>query len=125
MVQINRVNISVKSAKCPYCGAPAKRHSIGRRRLTDIGISGPRAMEVTYSKHFCEKCRKHFSQSMDHLAHPAGKFTNRVRHTAINLVLSQALTLEKATQRMREKYHVSVSPAKLHDWVIEELTGFC
>jgi len=57
---------------------------------------------------------------MDHLAQPSGRFTNRVRRTAVDLVINQSMTLEKATQRMRQKYHVHVPPTTLHDWVVVE-----
>jgi transposase len=100
----------------------SKRHSIGHRRLREVGISGPTVLEVTYSKHYCETCRKHFSLPMSHLAQPSGRFTNRVRRTAVDLVIKQAMTLEKATQRMRQKYYVHVPPTTLHDWVVAELT---
>jgi len=98
-----------------------KRHSLGRRRLREVGINGPTILEVTYSKHYCVHCRRHFSLSMDHLAMPSGRFTNRVRRTAVDLVVKQSMTLEKATQRMRQKYHVHVPPTTLHDWVVAEM----
>ncbi len=120
--KFRKINMSRKVANCPRCNTPSKRHSIGRRRLREVGISGPTILEVTYSKHYCESCRKHFSLSMDHLALPSGRFTNRVRRTAVDLVIKQAMTLEKATQRMRQKYYVHVPPTTLHDWVVAELT---
>jgi transposase len=120
--KFRKINMSRKTSPCPKCGEMSKRHSIGRRRLREVGISGPTVLEVTYSKHYCEKCRKHFSLPMDHLAQPSGRFTNRVRRTAVDLVIKQALTLEKATQRMRQKYYVHVPPTTLHDWVVAELT---
>ena len=76
---------------CPKCGTVSKRHSIGRRRLREVGISAPTVLEVTYSKHYCVNCRKHFSLPMDHLAQPSGRFTNRVRRTAVDLVVKQSI----------------------------------
>jgi transposase len=119
--KVRRINLSRKIATCPKCGTASKRHSIGTRRLREVGISGPTVLEVTYSKHYCVTCRKHFSLPMDHLAQPSGRFTNRVRRTAVDLVIKQSLTLEKATQRMRQKYHVHVPPTTLHDWVVAEM----
>ncbi len=119
--KIRKINLSRKTAPCPRCSAISKRHSIGHRRLREVGISGPTVLEVTYSKHYCVNCRKHFSLPMDHLAQPSGRFTNRVRRTAVDLVVKQSLTLEKATQRMRQKYHVHVPPTTLHDWVVAEM----
>jgi transposase len=121
-IKFRKINLSRKAAHCPRCNKLSKRHSMGRRRLREVGISGPTVLEVTYSKHYCENCRKHFSLPMDHLALPSGRFTNRVRKTAVELVIKQALTLEKATQRMRLKYYVHVPPTTLHDWVVAELT---
>jgi hypothetical protein len=120
--KFRKINLSRKVAHCPRCNELSKRHSMGRRRLREVGISGPTVLEVTYSKHYCENCRKHFSLPMNHLALPSGRFTNRVRKTAVELVIKQALTLEKATQRMRLKYYVHVPPTTLHDWVVAELT---
>lgn len=122
-VKTRRIIMARRSALCPACGAACKRHSNGRRRLREIGVTGPTVVEVTYSKHYCERCRKHFSLPMDHLAPAYGRFTNRVRRTAVELVVSQALTLDKATQRMRQKYFVHVPPTTLHDWVVEALVA--
>jgi len=58
---------------------------------------------------------------MDHLAQPSGRFTKRVRHTAVALVVKDAMILEKASERMRLKYHVHVPPTTLHDWVVDEM----
>jgi transposase len=119
--KVRRINLSRKLAPCPRCNRMGKRHSLGRRRLREVGINGPTILEVTYSKHYCVHCRRHFSLSMDHLAMPSGRFTNRVRRTAVDLVVKQSMTLEKATQRMRQKYHVHVPPTTLHDWVVAEM----
>ena len=119
--KIRRINLSRKIVNCPRCNTSSKRHSIGKRMLREVGISGPTMLEVTYSKHYCVSCRKHFSLCMDHLAMPSARFTNRVRRTAVDLVVKQAMTLEKSTQRMRQKYHVHVPPTTLHDWVVAEM----
>ncbi len=118
-----RVNISRRVYPCPLCGELAARHSTGRRRLREIGVDGPTVVDVTYSKHYCAKCRRHFSLPMDHLAPAGGRFTNRVRWTAVDLVVKSALTLEKAALRMRQKYFVNVPPTTLHDWVVEAMTA--
>jgi transposase len=115
--KIRKINLSRKTAPCPRCDTISKRHSIGKRRLREVGISAPAILEVTYSKHYCVNCRKHFSLPMDHLAQPSGRFTNRVRRTAVDLVVNQSMTLEKATQRMNQKYYVHVPRSTLHDWL--------
>ena len=117
--RFRRINLSRKTAHCPKCGASSKRHSEGVRRLREMGITAPTVLEVTYSKHYCAGCRKHFSAPMDHLAPHCGRFTNRVRRTAVDLVLRDALTLDRAARRMAERHFVHVPPTTLHDWVVE------
>ena len=123
MIKTRRIVMTRRSALCPTCGTACKRHSNGRRRLREIGVTGPTVVEVTYSKHYCEWCRKHFSIGMDHLAPAYSRFTHRVRRTAVELVVSQALTLDKATQRMRQKYFVHIPLTTLHDWIKEALVA--
>ena len=117
----HQMSLSRETAPCPKCTAVSRRHSIGKRTLREIGISGPTVLEVTYSKHYCATCRKHFSLPMDHLAQRAGRFTSRVRHTAVALVAKEELPLWKASERMRQKYHVHVPVTTLHDWVVDEM----
>jgi len=116
-----QMNLSREMAPCPKCTTVSKRHSTGKRTLREIGISSPTVLEITYSKHYCVTCRKHFSIPMDHLAQPAGRFTSRVRQTAVALVVKEAMILEKASERMRLKYHVHVPVTTLHDWVVDEM----
>ncbi len=122
-IKTRRVNISRPAYPCPLCGELSKRHAHGHRSLREIGVDGPVLVEVTYSKHFCETCRKHFSVPMDHLAVPSGRFTNRVRWTAVDLVIKSAMTLDKAALRMRQKYFVNVPPTTIHDWVRDAMAA--
>lgn len=122
-VRTRRIIISRKLARCPLCGEISKRHSTGRRWLHDVGVSAPVILDVTYSKHFCARCQRHFSLPMDHLAPLRGRFTHRVRRVAVGLVVSGALTLESASFRMRQRYFVHVPPTTLHDWVLAELAA--
>lgn len=117
--RIRKIDLSRKVTRCPHCGTDSKRHSVGHRRLREIGLSAPTILAVTYSKHFCTTCRKHFSLPMEHLALPSARFTNRVRRTAVELVSRGDLTLEKATRMMWEKYLVMVPPTTIHDWKAE------
>jgi len=117
----HQMNLSRETAPCPTCTTVSRRHSIGKRTLREIGISSPTVLEVTYSKHYCMTCRKHFSLPMDHLAMPSGRFTTRVRHTAVAFVVKEELPLWKASERMRLKYHVHVPVTTLHDWVVDEM----
>lgn len=118
-----RINMSRKAAFCPRCGGLGVRHSIGRRTLREVGVSGPVLLTVTYSKHYCEACRRHFSLPMEHLAAPKAHFTNRVRRAAVDMVLRNAMSLEEASRRMRGRYYVHVPVTTLHDWVVADLTA--
>ncbi len=120
--KFRNINLSRCSARCPVCGAASGRHSNARRRLREIGVAGPTVIVVTYSKYYCEACRKHFSTPMDHLAPKTARFTHRVRRTAVDLVTRDALTLEKAALRMRQKHFVTVPSSTLHDWVRDAMT---
>lgn len=120
-IKTRRIHMSRKAAPCPCCGSVCRRHSNARRHLWEIGVTGPTVVEVTYSKHYCERCRKHFSLPMDHLAPTYGRCTWRVRLAAVDLVVHQAMTLDKAAARMLEKHHVRVPPTTLHDWMKAEL----
>lgn len=121
--KFRKINMTKKLAPCPRCKALSKRHSVGRRRLREIGINCPTMVEVTYSKHYCDKCRKHFSLPMDYIAAPSARFTNRVRRTAVDLVIKGGCSLETAMRRMRVNYFVHVPPTTLHDWVVAELVS--
>ena len=120
---LRQINLARRAAFCPVCGAISRRHSNAMRHLQEIGITGPTVIAVTYSKHYCESCRKHFSMPMDHLAVPSGRFTNRVRWTAVDLVIKSAMTLDKAALRMRQKYFVNVPPTTIHDWVRDAMAA--
>lgn len=122
MEALRKINISRKVATCPRCGALSRRYSVRRRKLRELGISKPLLLEVTFSRHYCEECDRYFSVPMDHLALPRARFTNRVRRTAVNLVIKDALTLAEATDTMRTKHYVHVPPTTLWGWVIAELT---
>lgn len=43
--KFRKINMSRKVAHCPRCGELSKRHSIGRRRLREVGISGPTMLD--------------------------------------------------------------------------------
>jgi transposase len=117
------INISRKVAHCPRCDGLSKRHSVGRRRLHEVGVSRPALLCVTYSKHYCERCRKHFSQPMEHIAPPGSRYTTRARRTAVTMVVARAMTLEQTARRMRQKYFVSVPVTTIHDWVVAEIAA--
>ena len=120
--KLRKINISRKTAECPKCGCISKRHSLGNRYLHELGSSmgKPVMVEVTYSKHYCLHCRKHFSLTMDYLAPPRCQYTNRVRKVAIELVRNQSFTYEQASIRMKNKNLVDVPITTIFDWVSQE-----
>ncbi len=120
---IRRIVISHPAYPCPRCNRLAARHGHGHRRLREIGIKSPAVVEVTYSKHYCKNCRKHFSAPMEHIAPAFSRFTYRVRWAAIEMVASKAMTLENATRQMWQKHFVRVPLTTLHDWVRDAVVG--
>lgn len=122
-VKIRHIHMSRRLAPCPTCGLLSKRHSNAHRRLREIGITCPTVVAVTYSKHYCERCKKYFSVDMRYLAPSTGRYTDRVRRTAVSMVIKKALTLEKAASQMEQQYHVHIPLSTLHDWIMAELTA--
>ncbi len=112
-----RINIDRKYSPCPRCGTMRGRHSIGHRRLYELGTSHPVVLLVEYSKHYCPGCNCYFTVPMDHLAPKAGRYTHRVRCGAIELVVGQGLTFAKASDRLWKCHYVRVPVATLFDWV--------
>jgi transposase len=119
-VKSRTVNLSRKTFECPKCGLRCNRHSSGSRKLKEVGTSGPVILVVKYSKHYCIDCKRHFSLPMDHLAKPYGRFTNRVRRLAVDLIIKDSMTLEKASLFMKKKYFVDVPMTTIHDWIVTD-----
>lgn len=118
--RVRRIDMVRKYAGCPECGGVGKRSHKGRRHVDEIGVGGPVVLEIAYSKHYCERCRKFFSIDMSHLAPSGGRYTRRVRNTARDLVERRGLTLERASGVMRSRYFVSVPPTTIYDWLGDE-----
>ena len=118
---IRQINLSRKMVPCPKCQTMSKRHCNSVRIIKEVALRVPKMLKITYSKHYCVTCKKHFSLPMGQIARSGSQFTNRVRRIAVDLVMMQALTLEKASQKMSEKYKVHVPATTLHDWVVEEM----
>lgn len=116
--EVKKIDLSRKESECPVCHLPGcKRHSVGFRRLYEIGFTQPVLLEVTYSKHYCGYCDKHFNLPMNHLADPGSSYTNRVKQTSVYMVQNEGMTLEDAIKSMLLKYSVDIPPSTLHDWL--------
>jgi hypothetical protein len=122
-IKIRTINISRKEATHPETGEICRRHSTCRRKLKDIGVSGPSILEVIYSKHYSPSLNKIFTVDMTYIAGKGRRYTNRVRRTAVDFVVKHNLTLEDAVKSMSEKYFVELPLTTIHDWVVEELNG--
>src|SRR5499427_5591907 len=78
---------------CPRCGHAAYRDKQSQRTLHDLGnldLWCPRDLLVTYSQHYCTKCRKYFSANLSDLAPPSSQYTHRVLDLAC-IGISKAL----------------------------------
>ncbi|HID77408.1 MAG TPA: hypothetical protein EYP56_15615 [Planctomycetaceae bacterium] len=74
-----------------------------QRKLHDLGdlLSGrPREIHVTYSQHYCCKCRRYFNADMadmSDLAPPKSHYTRRVVALAVRLVVEDRLPYRAAS----------------------------
>jgi predicted nucleic-acid-binding Zn-ribbon protein len=79
---------------CPRCGHSAYRDKEHHRTLHDLGnldLWCPRDLVVTYSQHYCTKCRKYFNYDLSDLASPGSHYTHRVIDLAVRLVVEDGL----------------------------------
>src|SRR6266446_2098926 len=64
-----------KQTACPRCSQLASRHKSGQRLLHDLGdlcTGHPVDLLVTYSSHYCDRCKKHFNIDRSDVAPPVG-----------------------------------------------------
>lgn len=106
--------------RCPRCRHSCYRDSRGRRRLHDLGDrrSGrPREVEVVYSQHRCERCRKYFSADLSDMAPPYGHYTVRVMALAVQVVVEDGLPYRAASWHLWRDHRVFVPWATVQNWV--------
>ena len=75
---------------CPACGRSCYRIRTVERTLHDLGDlvrERPRDLVVTYSQHYCCKCKSYFNVDMLDLALPKSHYTHRVVAMAVRLVV--------------------------------------
>ena len=66
---------------CSECERSCYRHRTLERTLHDLGdpvSERPRDVVVTYSQHYCCKCKSDFNADMSDLALPKSHYTHRV-----------------------------------------------
>lgn len=105
---------------CRRCGRSCYRHARGRRTVHDLGCllrDRPRLLHVTYSRHYCARCRLHFSADLSDLAPPGGHYTRRVIALAVRLVAEDGLPYRAASWRLWRDHRVFVPFATLQNWV--------
>ena len=105
---------------CPKCGRSCYRHRTAERRLHDVGDSlseRPRDILVTYSQHYCCKCKSYFNADMLDLALPKCHYTHRVVSLAVRLVVEDGLPYRAASWHLWRDHRVFVPYATIQNWV--------
>jgi hypothetical protein len=117
---VERRSRSYRRRRCPDCGKSGYRDSLGKRTLHDLGDTRngrPRDIDVVYSKHRCEACRRYFSPDMSDLALPGGRYTHRVVATAVRTVVEDGLPYRSASWHLWRDHRVFVPFATIQNWV--------
>jgi hypothetical protein len=105
---------------CPRCGHSAYRDKEHHRTLHDLGnldLWCPRDLVVTYSQHYCTKCRKYFNYDLSDLASPGSHYTHRVIDLAVRIVVEDGLPYRPASWHLWRDHRVFVPFATLQNWV--------
>jgi hypothetical protein len=109
-----------KRQPCPRCGHSAYRDKQSQRTLHDLGnldVWCPRDLVVTYSQHYCTKCRKYFNAGLSDLAPPGSQYTHRVMDLAVRLVVEDGLPYRPASWHLWRDHRVFVPFATIQNWV--------
>jgi len=118
--KISRRSRNFRRHRCPRCGHSSYRHRRAERVLHDLGdlVSGrPHDIHLTYSVHYCTKCRKHFNADMSDLALPKSHYTHRVVAVAVRLVVEDGLPYQAASWHLWRDHRVFVPFATIQNWV--------
>jgi len=105
---------------CPRCGHSAYRDKQSHRTLHDWGHLAawcPRDLLVTYSQHYCTKCRKYLSADLSDLAPPGSPYTHRVIALAVRIVVEDGLPYRPARWHLWRDHRVFVPFATIQNWV--------
>ena len=105
---------------CPECGRSCYRHRTMQRTLHDLGDSRserPCDILVTYSQHYCCKCRSYFNADMSDVALPKSHYTHRVVALAVRLVVEDGLPYRAASWHLWRDHRVFVPYATIQNWV--------
>src|SRR6516164_4939194 len=112
---------------CPRCGHAAYRDKQYQRALHDLGnldLWCPRDLVITYSRHYCTKCRKYFSMDLSDLAPPGSQYTHRVIDLAVRLVVEDGLPYRPASWHLWRDHRVFVPFATFQNWALADFSGY-
>ena len=87
------------------------------RLLGNLDVWCPRDLIVTYSQHYCTKCRQYFSADLSDLAPPGSQYTHRVMDLAIRLVVEDGMPYRPASWHLWRDHRVFVPFATIQNWV--------
>jgi hypothetical protein len=105
---------------CPKCGKSCPRDRVRTRTLHDLGdpLGGrPRDIHLTYSQHYCVRCRHYFTADMSGLAAPKARYTHRVMALAVRLVVEDGLPYQAASWHLWRDHRAFVPFATIQNWV--------
>lgn len=105
---------------CPECGRSCYRNRTVERRLYDLGdlvSERPRRIHLTYSQHYCCKCRRSFNVDTSDLAPSKSHYTQRVIMLAVRLVVEDGLPYRAASWHLWRDHRVFVPFSTIQNWV--------
>jgi hypothetical protein len=118
--KVVRQSRKFKRRLCPVCGHSSYCDRTIDRTLHDVGdlISGrPREIHLSYSRHYCTKCRRAFNADMSDLALPGSHYTHRVVSLAVRVVVEDGLPYRAASWHLWRDHRVFVPYATIQNWV--------
>ena len=108
-----------KHRPCPHCGHSAYRDKRMERVLHDLGdprTGQPVDLHVTYSQHYCSRCRRYFNADMSDWASPGSSYTQRVVSAGVRAVVEDGLPYRAVSWRLWRDQRVFVPFATLQNW---------
>jgi hypothetical protein len=118
--KIRKRSRNYRRRPCPRCGHSAYRDRKFQRTLHDLGdpLTGrPCDLVLTYSQHYCSRCRKYFNADMTDTAAPGSHYTRRVVTTAVRLVIEDGSPYQAASWGLWRDHRVFVPWATIQNWV--------
>lgn len=109
---ISRRSRNHRRRPCPRRGHSAYRDRTARRTPHDLGdtLTGrPRDVVVSYSRHYCTRCRGYFNADMTDPAAPGSRYTRRV--------VEDGLPYRAASWSLRRDHRVFVPSATIQNRV--------